>query len=384
LTSAAHPSLPGLATGQLLALYALSLGPSAAALLAWQPATRSAAVVLPLALGLAAAALSGAVLEQRLPPPRDKDARRALIWIRTAYGGLALLSLGFAVGFPRPELLARQTTLHALLQVALLLLPGLAPGRILVIANALVLAVLAAFFGGALAALAVVSWLFGLAYALAFENFHDRLAAHVTDVGPLVPTALRETTRLLLPVALGLGAFLALVPPAPHLGLLEAARLDPREADDLVVAYTQLAIAALVGATAIYYVTRLLRRKTTREPGTLEWVDAEALAEELVPEAPAQGRREYLGTRGAIVRAYVRLLAAASGTRLRRRPEQTPREIANELKDPAAPLQTLTSLFAAARYGPGEPSETQASNAQRAASEIQAAWSRPAATRPRP
>lgn len=370
-----HPSLQVLATGHLLALYGLSLGPAAAALLAWVPAARSALVIVPLAIVLAAATVTGAALEPRLPSRHDKEARRAVIWLRTLCGGLAFLSLAFAVGFPRPELLARQAVVHAALQPALLLLPGLAPGRLLVVANALLLTVLAGFFGGLLASLAVLSWLTGLAYALSFEHFHERLAVHAVDALPLVSTALRETTRLLLPVALGLIVFLAILPPSPHVGLLEAARLDPSQADELVVAYTQLALAALVGASAIYYVTRLLRRQTAREPGSLEWVDAEALAEEVAPEPPAAGRREYAGARGAIVRAYVRVLAAASGSRLfRRRPDQTPGEIATELRDPAGPLEALTALFSAARYGPLEPSADQASAAEQAAAEIQSAW----------
>ena len=379
MSDGSHPSLPGLATGHLLAIYALSLGPSAAALLAWVPAARSAVVLVPLAIVLAAATLAGAALEPRLPSRHDREARRAVVWIRTLYGGIALLSLAFAVGFPRPELLARQVAVHGALQLGLLLLPSLAPGRLLVVANALLLTVLASFFGGPLASLAVLSWLVGLAYGLAFQHFHERLAVHAADVSPLVSTAFRETTRLLLPVALGLAAFLTILPPSPNVGLLEAARLDPSQAEELVVAYTQLALAALVGATAIYYVTRLLRRKAAREPGTLEWVDAETLAEEVVPEPPATGRREYLGSRGAIVRAYVRVLAAASGSRpFRRRPDQTPGEIAAELRNPAQPLQTLTALFTAARYGSAEPSAAQAATAEQVAAQIQTAWRSPA------
>lgn len=375
-----HPSLHALATGHLLARYGLSLGPAAAALLAWVPAARSALVIAPLAIVLAAATVTGAALEPRLPSSHDKEVRRAVLWLRTLCGGLAFLSLAFAVGFPRPELLARQVVVHAAVQVALLLVPSLAPGRLLVVANALLLTVLAAFFGGPLAVLAVLGWLVGAAYGLAFEHFHGRLAAHAVDASPLVATAVRETTRLVLPVALGLGAFLTILPPSPHAGLLEAARLDPSQADELVVAYTQLALSALAGASAIYYVTRLLRRTTAREPGSLEWVDAEALAEEVVPEPPAAGRREYAGARGAIVRAYVRVLAAASGSRLfRRRLDQTPGEIATELRDPARPLEALTALFNAARYGPLEPSADQASAAEQAAAEIQSAWRGPAA-----
>jgi len=372
-----HPSLPGLATGSLLGVYALSLGPTAAALLAWVPASRSPAVLAALALSLAIATVAGAALEPRLPSPRDKDARRALLWARSLVVGLVLLSLAFAVGFPRPELLARQTLAHAGVQLALLLVPGLAPGRILVTANALLLTVLASFLGGPLASIAVVSWLVGFAYALALGHFHDRLTAHLTDAGPLLATALRETSALLLPAAVGLLGYLILLPPSPHLGLLEAARLDANEASDLVTAYTQLALSAVAGATAIYYASRLLRRKTARPPTTIEWVDVETLAEEVVPQAPAPGRREYAGTRGAIVRAYVRLLAAAAGSRLLRRPDQTPGEIAAELREPAAPLDALTTLFSAARYGPAEPSPAQAGAAEQAAAEIRAAWQAP-------
>jgi len=114
----------------------------------------------------------------------------------------------------------------------------------------------------------------------------------------------------------------------------------------------------------VHYATRLLRFTRDAKTPVMEELLTEHRAEEAIVDRPLRERPAYAGARGAIVRAYVRFLAEASGRELSRRPDQTPREIALKLQSAGAPLAELTALFSRARYGQAEPSPAEAQQAE--------------------
>lgn len=346
-----------------LALYLAALGPAAAARLAW-PVSDEPPRLWAVCLALALATALGEAFAPGSRALGERGGRRAQLWLLTFAAGLVFLIVAFAAAAPRPALLARQVLALLALQGGFLLLPSLGPGRLPALATSLALAVLAGLRGGELASIAIAVHVAGLAPFLVLDHFTRRLAQQPQAASALAPIALLEAARLGCAGLLALLGAFAIVPPSPHVGL-EAATLDSLASrQELAAAYLQLALFSMVGASIVYYVSRLLRqRKPTRGPVT-ENVEAERGAEELLPERPTRDAIRYDGRRGGVVRAYVRFLSAAAESLLRRRPEQTPAEIAAELAAAGPALPRLTALFQDARYGPGEPGDDAVAEAE--------------------
>lgn len=352
-----------------LALYVAALGPAAAALLAW-PGPAAVAGKELAALCLALAAATGVGERWGAGALAARELRRLRVSALSLAGGLVLLSLGFAATTPRPALLARQTLLLVALQALFLLLPGLGPGRVPALSLSLALVVLASFRGGLAAGLASVSFAASLPAFLVFDHFSRRLVLQPQAARALLPSAVLEAARLTTPGLAALTLFLAWLPPAPHAGL-DAATLDSLAGpDQLAAAYLQLGVFSLIGAAAVFYASRLLRRRKNARPSAPEEVLLERGGDEPLAERPARSRPSYAGTRGAVVQAYVRFLAFASGELLARRPDQTAAEIAALIPAPGEALLRLTAHFSAARYGPLEPSHADVDEARTRSAEL--------------
>jgi hypothetical protein len=354
---------------RLLALFVTALGPAAAAMLAWLPQQLSAPRLLLLALVTAFAVVFGETFRPGQQPLREKSGMRLRIWVQSLGGGVMLLSLAFAAAAPRPALLGRQSLAAYVVLLAFLLVPDLGAARLPALAGALALAVLAAFRGGAPALLAVTSYALGLTAFLVLDHFSARLALRPAAVPGLRATAFREVARLMATVGWTLALALLVFRPRPHAWLGQAT-IDALDRGRAAPAYLQLAFFAALGAVVVHYASRLLRITRDAKTPVTEELQAERRAEEAIVERPSRERPAYTGARGAVVRAYVRFLAEASGRELSRRPDQTPHEIAQKLQGAGAPLQELTALFSRARYGQPEPSALEAQQAESLSSRL--------------
>ncbi len=348
---------------RVVALFALSAGPAACARLAWVPAgERPGLSLLALSLLLGIATLLGESLESRWPL-RQRGAQKARVWVLSFAAGLVLLIVAFAAAFPHPALLSRQVGVLVGLQLVVLLLPGLASGRLPALGLALAQSVLASFRGGPLAALAVLSFVAGLGLFLGLDHFTRRLAGRDSFSPALHGIALRETLRAIAPPIGALILFFEFVPPSAHIGFAASDLEGLLKRDDMASAYMQLALFCVSGATLIYYVSRMLRQRRRGREASVEEVAVERGAEELIPPRRVRPSRDAPGSRGSIGRAYAKFLTAANGLVFVRRIDQTPDEIAALVSSPGATLGRLTSLFRDARYGPREPTRADATEA---------------------
>ncbi len=351
-----------------LALFVTVFGPAACAGLAWLPATASQGGVAALALGLALTLAIGETFEAGQRALRERGATRLRFWVLSFAAGVVFLCVFFAAAAPRRALLGRQTLLLLAVEAMFLMLPGLSPGRLPALGTAAALATLAAFSGGARAALATLSFASGITCFLVFDHFAARLALHPAAVPGLRSLAVGQALRLAAPVVLALLVFGGL-PPRPHAGL-DASTIVALRSEKMAPAYLQLAFFAATGAAVVYYASRLLRQRREARPKAPEQVIPERAREEALLERPPRSRPAYAGRRGGIVRAYVRFLAEAALRVLERRPDQTPAEIAARLTSAGAALARLTGLFARARYGPDEPSDADLRDAERLGGEL--------------
>lgn len=348
---------------RVVALFFLSAGPAACARLAWVPAAeRPGLALLVWILLLGIATVLGESLEGQLPL-RQRGAQKARVWVLSFAAGLAFLIVAFAAAFPHPALLSRQVGVLFGLQLVLLVVPGLAPGRLPALGLALALTVLASFRGGSLAALAVLSFSAGLGLYLGLDHFTRRLAGRDSFSHALHGIALRETLAAIAPPLAALVLWFAAAPPAAHIGIARTDLDALLKRDEMASAYLQLALFCVSGAALIYYVTRMLRQRRRGREASIEDVAVEHGAEELIPQRRARPNRDAPGSRGSIGRAYARFLAAANGMVFVRRIDQTPDEIAALVRSPGATLSRLTSLFRDARYGPREPTSADATEA---------------------
>lgn len=360
---------------RVVALFALSAGPAACARLAWVPAGgRPGLSLFGLTLLLGVATVLGESLEGQLPV-RQRGAQKARVWVLSLVAGLVSLIVAFAAAFPNPALLSRQVAVLIGLQLVMLLLPGLATGRLPVLGLALALSVLASFRGGSLAALAVLSFVAGLGLYLGLDHFTRRLAGRDSFSQALHGIAFRETLRAIAaPIGVVILLF-TLVPPAAHIGFASSDLEGLLERDEMASAYMQLALFCVSGATLIYYLSRLLRQRRRGRAPAIEDVAVEQGAEEALPPRRTRPAPAAPGARGSIGRAYARFLAAANGLVFVRRIDQTPDEIATLVRSPGAALSRLTSLFRDARYGARDPSGADASEADSLAEDL-IAWLR--------
>lgn len=351
-----------------LALYALSFGSVAGALLAWpwQP-SRPSLVLGTAALGLAAAQVLGEGLAPLLLSVLDSRVRaRIRAWVWVFYGGGSAMALVLAAAEPR--LLRPAAALFVLLQGLFLIEGEVLGGLPLTLPNALVLVVLAGLRGGLPAAWSVTAYLTVLVVFLTFDHYARQLTFYPVGPVSLVGPALRQAASIAGPLALGLGVCFALRPPLPYAGL-PVEELVAKTPAQLSEAYYRLLLLVLTGGVLVVLVGRLVRRQREDEPLREELLEAERGGEEAL-SVPTRGRRLYPGRRGRIVRAYVRLLAHARRLGWRLRPSFTPSDVARLLREPAEPVATLTRLFVGARYGPDEPGEADARSAEAAARAI--------------
>jgi hypothetical protein len=326
------------------------------------------------ALGLAAAQVLGDGLSPWLEGTLGPRARlKVRSWVGVLYAGTVLL--GLALVAVEPKLLRAASTLFLLLQ-GLFLLGGPAfGGGVLAVANALVLVILVSFRGGLIAAGSVTGYLGLLVFFLTLDHFARQLSWYPHREVSLTGVALREAAAVATPLVLGLALFFALHPPAPY-AHLPLADTDPATRSEQVAqAYRRLVLLAIAGGACVFIATRLLRRGPREEPPREELVEPQRGQEETLPRPPSH-RRLYPGSRGRIVRAYLRVLSQAPRFGLRLRASLTPSQIAAYLRQPAAAVATLTTLFLRARYGPEEPGDADAFTAEAAAGLILA--------RPRP
>ena len=357
-----------------LVAYLISLSAVAHAVLAWSPDHRALRVTAH-AVALAAAVLGGELLASRFPAVAGwTGGPRARAVAGIVYGVLVFVAPPMVA--VEPALAGRQAALFAAFQPLALLLAQLGRSPLLVLQNALVLVVLAALRGGVLAGAAVVAYVLLLGPFLAFDHCARTLAAFPFARGSLVRVALRRALALTAPVLLAMAVLLTVAPPRPS-AETELLAPAPVATEEIAAAYQVLVTLGILGAAGIYYAARILFRRRPAPPPLLDVEAPRPVAEEVLEPESAPAPADYAGIRGRIVRAYVWFLAQAARLLVRRRPCQTAREFQAQLREPAAPLQTLTDLFVAARYGPDEPREDDALAAERAASAVVAALRAP-------
>lgn len=367
-------TLARLEGARTLAVHLLSVHAVVHAQLAWR--ARGPWDVADWAATLWAALLLGEWLGDRLDPLLEAVGRARLRALAVV-GYTGLLALAPPLVAADPSLVAREVALFSWIQPALLLAAGSERGRLGAAENALVLVVFAALRGGAVASLAVIGFVVLLAGLLALEHAGRTLAAYPKARPLTVRVPLRQAASLAVPVALVLAVVFTLLPPLPYRAAVAMAPA-PIAAADIVSAYQALTVLGLIGGAGIYAIARLLRRaRRSGEAPLPETIEARPLGEEPVEEPEAEPAVAYRGRRGRVVRAYVSFLRGAARLAQRRRPSQTPAEYAAMLGQPADLLSRLTRLFVAARYGPDEPGEPEARDAERTAEAIVVALRRP-------
>lgn len=353
-----------------LLLWALAVLTAAHTLLAWQ--AMSPAGVGGLALLLALALSAAAPVGSRVLASLDAVGRgRARILLGLAHAALVLVA-PLAVG-AAPALLPRAALLFAWLQGPTLLLAASDSVVLASLMNAAVLVVLAALHGGFPAASAATCFLSLLAAFLVFDHWARTLSVHPRVRVPAFRFVARQALGLMIPVALGSATLFLVFPPRPAEAVLVGASRSVR-AEPLGAAHRFLIFSLLLGGGGIVTAIRLFRRDPKGAAPLVEALEVLSLEDELLPPEPTAPIVPHAGPRGRILRAYLRFLADAERSVVRRHPPETPREFARRLGEPARPLRSLSELFMGARYGEDEPSETEALVAERAADEIRAAW----------
>ncbi|HKC10809.1 MAG TPA: DUF4129 domain-containing protein [Vicinamibacteria bacterium] len=368
--SAARPPAAGaaLASARSLALYGLSLSAGAGVALAWPGQGDPTLGIAGAALGLAAAQVLGDGLSPWLEGTLGPRARlKARSWVGVLYAGTVLL--GLALVALEPKLLRPAGIIFLLLQGLFLMGGPSLGGEVLGVANAFVLVFLVSFRGGLVAAACVTGSLGLLVFFLTLDHFTRQLSWYPHRDVSLTGAALRQAAAVAAPLVLGLSLFFALYPPAPY-SRLPLPDADPATRSEQVAqAYRRLVLLAIAGGACVFLATRLFRRAPGEEPPREELVEPQRGQEEALPSPPNR-RRAYPGTRGRVVRAYLRVLSQGPRFGLRLRASLTPRQIEAHLRHPAAALATLTTLFQQARYGPEEPGEADAREAEAAAGSI--------------
>src|SRR5262245_11537734 len=353
-----------------LTLWAIAALATAHALLAWPalPVPAVGGLCLLEALAVAAAAPMGT----RLLAGLDAFGRgRVRVLLGVAHAAVVML-LPVAAG-AAPPLLPRAALLLAWLQVPTLLLSTSESGLVASLMNATALVALTALHGGLPAASAVMCFVGSLAGLLVVDHWARMLAAYPHTRAPGSGVVVRNAFKLVLPVAMGTSLVFLVHPPRPAESVLVAVRQGIR-AEPLGAAHRFLLLALLLGGGGILAVVRIFRHKSASAAPTTEALEVLTLSDETLPIAPPEAAVPYTGARGRVLRAYLRFLAEAARRVVRRHPHETPREFARRVGEPARAVGTLSELFMVARYGAGEPSDTEAAAAEQAESEIRAAF----------
>jgi hypothetical protein len=361
--------LTSLVARRRLFLYLLALAAMESAQIAWGrpgPARLlgdALALALTLVLGEAVAdAFSGA--------GAASWRRRARLGTFALYSVLAAGALSAAVA--GAELAERASLAMGLVQLILFVTGDLLGLRPIVLANLLLLAVIAALAGGLPAAVAMIGTVGLLPFFLTYDRLASRLSTVSTlpDLSALARSAMRETARRVVPITLVLAGFLWWAPAAPLSPGASPGRTPlPSETRE---AYRLLTLLALLGGGLVMGVARLLRGRGEAAPLLVENPETLVVAEEdLEPERLDDAR--YGPGRGRVILAYLRFVARAMERGHEIGASLTPREIERRLPAPAPTLDLLTTAFMDARYGPDEPSADGIRWAETASRELQAA-----------
>jgi hypothetical protein len=286
------------------------------------------------------------------------------------FGTVACLASG------QPRAFALAVSVLLVLQVVALALAGLDRGQLVALANALVLVCLGALRGGSIAAIGVTGFVALIGSFLLFDHYARKLSSFAPRPASLLrPAALRAATTV-LPVAICLHVTFTVAPATPyspvHVEITDAEAWR----EEVSAAYRRVVLLGLAGCALVVGLARLVRRGSPDRAPRVEYLEAEAVSEEPLPEPPRRIPVAYSGARGRIVQLYIAVLQAAERRGLLRKPGHTPEELRRWLRAPADPLLTLTRLFEGARYGPAEPRPHEVDEARNAAAVVAAALRR--------
>jgi hypothetical protein len=346
------------------ALYMMSVAGAACAHLAWGGAGGG---VLASAAVLAAALVAGEVGAPALADAHRTWRARGRTGVSVFYATLLFLVAMMVAGAPTPGLVARVTLALVFAQAAALAVGGAMDDHALAVANAYALLALAALRGDGPAVVAAVSVPLAHTLFLAHDGAARTLSAYAARRGPGPGAVWAAWARVAVLPGVLLTAWLLVLPPRPYPGIRWA---DEDAAGAPAAAWRLLAVVALVGTGLVYLASQLLRRRGGKGTPIEEVIDAAAVDEEAALPPEEIDAAALPGPRGRVVRAYLLLLARAARLGFARRPDWTPREYANVLRAPGAPLDRLTRVFMDARYGDAEPGEAEADAAEAAAGEV--------------
>jgi fluoride ion exporter CrcB/FEX len=336
------------------------------ALVAWDQDV-SAPTLLLWTLAVAGALAIGEGLEGTFAVLDPDHRGRMTVFLGSLQLSVLVLALIVAAVKPSPDLLRFIANVLAGYFLLVLALVRLAPHPRAVLGHGFALTVLAGLQGGPVGAWATLSS-FSLAAFFLGVDHHARLFAAFrvdpTDQGALV---LRRTAAVVLPATLGFGAFLALSPLGP--GRSSAFGIEGRQKREMDrSALRAVIVTVLAGTGAVYFAGRLLVRSSKGEAAPLEGVEPlKGEVRRIAADDAVTSHVDYPGTRGRVIKAYLRLLGGAARFGFPRRPDETPQEFAAALGEPRAPLAQVTDAFVRARYGPSAPAEHEVEIAERQA-----------------
>ncbi len=352
---------------RLLALYLVSLAAVSGSILAWHPdRARSPLLLLWPPLGLGAAAVAGAAVYDRLSSMLDRHARTRIRSVSgLAYGAtLLVVSLGLLSGARGAA--EEGCSLLRGLQVAFLLLAGFGRGHLGTLINAFALTCTSLLAGGPGAALSAALHGGLLVFFLTADHAARTLTEFPVETMPSARPALLRGAASAAAVLVLLGAFFALLPPAPYAPLQKAGAIVALPAGELLGLLTNLGLVAVLSAIAFYALLRFGgggRAGASEEPA-VEFASARRRSEKAGGARYAEPPVSMKEWRARIVQLYVKTLEQLAKWGRRRRPHQTPREFARTLA-PAGASAEFGELFGRARYGGEELSEADFERASR-------------------
>jgi hypothetical protein len=345
-------------------LYAFACDATLCALVAWDEAV-SASTLFLWTLAVAGALALGESLENSFATIDADHRGRMAVFLGSLQLSILVLALILAAIKPSADLLRFLANVLSGYFLLVLALVRLAPHPRPVLGHGFALTVLAGLQGGPVGVWATLS-AFSLAALFLGVDHHARLfAAFRVDPAQHGAQVLRRTAVVVLPAALGLGAFLALSPSAPG-PVREFGVRGRRDRQIDRSSLRAVVVTVLVGTGGVYVVGRLLVRSRKGDATPLQ--AAEPLKGEvrrIVPEARTERAKGYPGRRGRVIRTYLRILDGTARAGFARRPEETPHEFAAALGEPRPLLADVTEAFVRARYGQGEPSEHDVEIAER-------------------
>lgn len=342
---------------RLAALYALSLAAVFAALAAWKPAWIRGPLPLLPPLVLAAAALAGQALHDRLAHLSDRAGRFRFRPVgAVAHGAVIVLGL---LGLLLKQVAAVEAAVRALvfLHPFFLLLAGLGRGHQGTLLNAVVLTCFAALAGGPTAAVAVVALAGLLVVFLAADRASRLLLDYPVREAPGGGWVLRDALPTALLLSGGLAIFFAAFPPRPFAAFSQVLPASTASPETVLKLLLHLLSIGLVAGVLFFLLLRwggavgsLSMEADFEKPAARRRLEPPPPLPAVIAEPPLDAWREK------VVRLYLRTLEQLAKWGVPRKPSQTPAEYARRL-EPAAEAGALASLFVRARYGADPLSE---------------------------